>query len=266
MLVTGGSGTLGGELLRLAPDAVGTYLNHPFDGGVRLDVRHADAVASAVDGHDVVIHTAYAQEDAQVTADGTAAVATACAAAGARLVHMSTDVVFDGTLPRPYREDDAPNPVTDYGRAKLAAERAVVERCPEALVVRTSLIYAGPPAGPAAQERGPLAAAAGESDLAFFVDEFRSPVQVGDLATALLELAAGDASGVLHVAGADHVSRSEFARLVVLARGGDPDRLRSASFRDLGLDRPAQCVLDSSRARSLLTTRLRGVREVLAPR
>jgi dTDP-4-dehydrorhamnose reductase len=265
VLVTGGSGTLGAELLRRAPDAIGTYLTNPFDGGVRLDVRDADAVARAVAGHDVVIHTAYVQEDAEVTADGTAAVAAACKGAGARLVHVSTDVVFDGTLSRPYSEDDAPNPITDYGRAKLAAERAVAAHCPGALVVRTSLIYAGPPADPPAQERAPLAAAAGDDDRAFFVDEFRSPVQVGDLAAALLELAASDASGVLHVAGADHVSRSEFARLVVLARGGDPDRLRSASFRHLGLERPAQCALDSTRARALLTTRLRGVREVLTP-
>jgi dTDP-4-dehydrorhamnose reductase len=68
----------------------------------------------------------------------------------------------------------------------------------------------------------------------------------------------------LHVAGADGVSRYEFARLVVASRGGDPETLESASFRDLGLDRPADCRLDCTRAASLLKTRLRGVNEVLA--
>ena len=77
---------------------------------MQLDVRDAEAVAQAVDGHDAVIHTAYVQEDIGVIVDGTAFVAAACAAAGARLVHVSTDVVFDGALGRPYREDDEPEP------------------------------------------------------------------------------------------------------------------------------------------------------------
>jgi dTDP-4-dehydrorhamnose reductase len=99
--------------------------------------------------------------------------------------------------------------------------------------------------------------------MAFFTDELRSPVHVGDLAAALVELAASDAGGVLHAGGADSVSRYEFARLVVAARGVDPEHLRAASFRELGMQRPADCTLDSSRAQAALRTRLRGVREVL---
>jgi dTDP-4-dehydrorhamnose reductase len=266
VLVTGGSGYLGRELLRQAPEAVGTFLNRSLDGGVRLDVRDASAVALAVAGHDAVIHTAYVQDDPFVIVDGSVNVATACAASGARLVHVSTDVVFDGTLGRPYREDDEPTPITEYGRAKLVAERAVARLCPGALIVRTSLIYGGPGLEPSRHEQDALDAAGGRADIAFFTDELRSPVQVGDLAAALLELIGLDERGVLHVAGADSVSRYEFARLVVVAQGGDPDRVRGANAGELGLNRPADCRLDSSRARALLTTRLRGVREVLAPR
>ena len=259
MLVTGGSGYLGAELLRQAPDAVGTYLSRPYEGGVPLDVRDPAAVARAVDGHSAVIHTAYVQQDRSVIADGSAAVAAASAAAGARLVHVSTDVVFDGRLGRPYREDDEPSPITDYGAAKLAAERAVADRAPGAVIVRTSLIYGGPRREPSHQERQPL-----DGSMKFFTDELRSPVQVGDLAAALLELVAlTGVFGPLHVAGADGVSRHEFARLVVGARGGDPAGVEAASFRELGLDRPADCRLDCSRAASLLRTPLRGVREVL---
>ena len=258
MLITGGSGYLGSELLRQAPTAVGTYLTTPFDGGIELDVRDRAAVAPAMNGHDVVIHTAYVQDDASVIVDGTAAVAAACATAGARLVHMSTDVVFDGKLGRPYREDDTAEPITGYGRAKVAAEREVAERCADALIVRTSLIYGGPPREPSRQEQQAL-----DARMAFFLDELRSPVHVGDLAAAVLELAASDERGVLHVAGADGVSRYEFARLLVAARGGEPDQLRSASLRDAGLERPADCRLDCARAADLLDARLRGVREVL---
>lgn len=255
MLVTGGSGYLGAALLRARPDAVGTYLTTPIERGVRLDVRDAAAVADAVAGHDAVIHTAYVQEDASVIVDGTTAVADACARTGARLVHVSTDVVFDGALGRPYTEDDEPTPITDYGRAKLAAERAVAERCPRAAIARTSLIYGGPPHEPSRQEQLALA-----GDMAFFTDELRSAVQVDDLAAALLELATSDGAptGVLHLGGADGVSRYEFARLVVAARRRDPDTVRSASFRDLALERPADCRLASSR-----TQPLRGIREVL---
>jgi dTDP-4-dehydrorhamnose reductase len=253
VLVTGGSGYLGAALLRHAPEAVGTYLTAPIAGGIPLDVRNADAVARAVAGHEVVIHTAYVQEDSSVVVDGTASVARASAAAGARLVHVSTDVVFDGALGRPYREDDEPTPITDYGRAKLAAERAVAELCPDAAIVRTSLVYGGPPVEPSRQEQQAIDAA-----MPFFTDEVRSPVQVDDLAAAILAL---EDAGVVHLAGADAVSRYEFARLVVAARGGDPESVRAASFRDLGLERPADCTLESTRVPPL-----RGVREVLGGR
>jgi dTDP-4-dehydrorhamnose reductase len=256
MLVTGGSGYLGSALLRLRPDAVGTYLTTPIAGGLALDVRDADAVARAVDGQDVVIHTAYVQEDIGVIVDGTAFVARACAAAGARLVHISTDVVFDGELGRPYHEDDAPNPITEYGRAKLAAEHAVGAACPGAAIARTSLIYGGPALPPSRQEQQAI-----DAEMPFFTDELRSPVQVDDLAAAVLDLAAGDVSGVVHLGGADAVSRYEFARLGVAARGGDPGVVRAASFRELGLTRPADCTLASRRARPL-----RGAREVLGVR
>jgi dTDP-4-dehydrorhamnose reductase len=255
LLVTGGSGYLGEELLRQAgADALGTYLTTPFEGGLRLDVRDAAAVLDAVAGHEAVIHTAYMQEDAGVIVDGSSAVAEACAATGARLVHISTDVLFDGTLGRPYREDDEPSPITGYGRAKHAAERAVAERCPDAAIVRTSLIYGGPGLEPSHQEQVAI-----DAPHPFFTDEIRSPVQVGDLATAVLRLVDdGSVAGPVHLAGADHISRYDFARLVVAARGGDADRIEAASFRDLGLTRPADCRLESRRAQPL-----RGVRETL---
>jgi dTDP-4-dehydrorhamnose reductase len=256
LLVTGGSGYLGAELLRRAAGATGTYLTNPFDGGLRVDVRDGDAVRLAVAGHDTVIHTAYVQDDPASIVDGTAAVAEVCGAAGARLVHVSTDVVFAGDLGRPYREDDEPAPVTAYGRAKLGAEQIVAAACPSAAIVRTSLIYGGPAHDPPRHETDALAAEGG-----FFTDELRSPVQVGDLAIALLAVAVGDHAGPLHLAGADGVSRYEFARLIVAARGGDPDRVRAASFRDLGLTRPADC-----RLRSASAAPLRGVREVLRSR
>ena len=91
----------------------------------------------------------------------------------------------------------------------------------------------------------------------FFIDEFRSPVHVDDLASALLELLELEFPGPLHVAGADDVSRYEFAVLL----GADERRIERAQTSP---DRAPDVTLDSSQAAALLATRLRGVHEVLA--
>jgi len=264
LLVTGGSGYLGGEILRRRPDATGTV--HTAAGGPRLDVRDAPSISRLV--ADVrpgcVIHTAYARDGAGASAinvDGARNVAAAAAAAGARLIHVSTDVVFAGDAGRPYVEADPPDPVTGYGRSKAAAEAAVREAHPGAAIVRTSLIYGGDE--PSGHERTVLDVLDGASDMAFFTDELRCPVAVGDLAEALLELAGLEHAGPLHVAGPDAVSRYELARLVAAANGRDPALLRGAPSATGGSRRPLDCRLDCGLARSLLATPLRGVREVL---
>jgi dTDP-4-dehydrorhamnose reductase len=256
LFVTGMGGYLGAELRRRAP-AAGWEVSG-VEGSAQLDVRDAAGVRAAVRSArpDVVVHTAYRMDDAAVNVEGTRAVAAAALAAGARLVHLSTDVVF-GDGERALTEDDPPGPVTAYGESKLEAERA----CPaDALIVRTSLLYGGE--RPSTHEVAAIEAADGVRDMAFFTDEVRCPIAVGDLADAVLELAASDAAGPLHVAGADALDRLEFARLVAAQHGRDPGALRGGVG---GPGRPKRLALDCSRARAMLRTRLRGAREVLAP-
>jgi dTDP-4-dehydrorhamnose reductase len=264
LLVTGGTGYLGAELLRQASPRplAATYLSSaPGPAAadwIRLDVRDIAAVRRTFERllPAAVIHTAYRQDDRAVTTDGAAAVADAAAAAGARMVHLSSDLVFDGTKGSAYTEDDPPSPIGDYGRDKADAERAVLARHPRALVVRTSLIYGGEQPSRAEQ-----AALGGADDAVFFDDELRSPVLVSDLAAALLELLETDLAGVLHVAGRDTVSRYRLACLFAEAHGRASERVARGTIAASGLVRPANCALDSSRARGLLRTRLRGVRE-----
>jgi dTDP-4-dehydrorhamnose reductase len=254
LLVTGGCGTLGRELVERAP-ARGWALRATWwqreprgeADWVRVDVRDPAAVAEAAAGCDAAIHTAYRQDgDAWSTnVDGSEAVARAMRSG--RLVHLSSDLVFDGARGR-YREEDATGPVNDYGRSKAEAERRVAAAHPAATIVRTSLIYGGAEPGP--QER--LA----REGTRFFVDEIRSPVHAGDLAEALLDLLDRDVPGPLHLGGADDVDRYDFALLL----GADPARIERAHTTP---DRAPDVSLDSSRAAALLPTRLRGVYEVL---
>ena len=253
LLITGGSGYLGGELVRRAPaagwDATGTRFASAGDSPV-LDVRDTAAVDRLVGKirPAAIVHTAYLQSGpdmADVNVAGSANVARAAAAAGARLVHLSTDFVFDGDKDGAYREDDEPAPVTSYGESKLAAERAVAAEHPAALLVRTSLLYAGPQPGP--HERLVADAIAGTADVGFFTDELRCPIAVGDLAAALLELLGGDLRGPLHVAGSETVSRYRFAALVAERRRARPRPAAARSQR-----RPAR---DGGRATARSTAR-----------
>jgi dTDP-4-dehydrorhamnose reductase len=254
LMVTGGCGYLGRELVARAA-AQGwavraTWFERPPpEGGdwVRVDVRDEAAFAEAVDGVDAVVHTAYRQGEREWDINVVGSAAVARAAARCRLVHLSTDLVFSGEHGG-YREEDEPAPVNSYGRSKAEAERRVAAAHPAATIVRTSLIYGGAEPGP--QER--LA----RENRRFFVDELRSPVQVGDLAEAILELLPLDVPGPLHLGGADDVSRFDFAVLL----GADPGKLEPTRTTAA---RAPNVTLDSSRARGLLSTRLRGVREVL---
>jgi len=243
ILVTGGAGYLGSELRRQVPDALATWHRAPLEGGIRLDVRDDEAVHRVLlkHGPDVVIHTAYAMGDAETITRGSRNVALAAHRVDARLIHLSTDLVFDGEQGAPYAEDAEPRPVSPYGQAKLEAEALVRSHHREALVVRTSLLIGG---------AGPQEALAQRDDVVFHTDEIRCPTRVDELAAALLELAARDETGILHVAAPDAVSRYELAR-VLGAR--DPHGAPTPPGRARNV------ALDSTRAAALLATKLRGV-------
>jgi len=295
MLVTGGSGFLGGWVARLArPDwrVTATYLTEPRTAPDihwrRLDVRDESMVAALMERvcPRVVVHAAalnpgQGTEFEAVNARGTHNVARAAARLGARLIHISTDVVFDGEKGG-YVEEDHPSPVTAYGHSKALAEEAVRGADVASIIVRTSLLYGAvanayrrslketPWQDWDRQTRWVVGDLEAGRTLHLFTDEIRCPIYVVTLASALLELAQSNETGkravdVLHVAGTQPLSRYAFGLRLARFHGVDPAGIVPALSRQSGMARPLDCTLDCSRAQALLRTSLPGVDQVLAP-
>jgi dTDP-4-dehydrorhamnose reductase len=255
VLVTGASGFLGSEVMRLAEhEVVPTYHSQPVPDGIRMDIRDRSEVEDVIRKvrPDGIIHTAFRQSDWATTADGPANIALA--ARGTRLVFVSTDVVFGG-CEQPYDEDASPCPITPYGAAKAAAETAIRAIDPSAVIARTSLIIGYD--RKSSTEQLVHALAAGEPG-ALYTGNIRCPVHVTDLASALLELLVSDAGGTAHVAGPEAVNRLELGRLIATRDGLDPHALPFAPGP------PSDVRLNCERTQKLLSTRLRPVSEFLA--
>jgi dTDP-4-dehydrorhamnose reductase len=278
IFITGGTGYLGQVLVRMALhqgwQVAASYHSQqpPADDAVAwmpLDLRDEAGInaAFAVFQPELVMHTAYRLRDPdlmEVTGEGAGRVARAAQAVGARLLHMSSDALFDGERKTAYTESDPPSPITPYGEAKARAEALVNAAHPQAIIVRTSLIYGFAPLDP--HTRFILAIAEGQSDERLFTDEYRCPIWVEELGAALIEVVKSDFMGLINIAGAERLSRYEFGVLLARYWGRDPQRLRQGLSIENATRRPRNCVLDSGLARSLFSTPLRGVSEVLAQR
>jgi dTDP-4-dehydrorhamnose reductase len=233
-LVVGGRGMLGTDLVeRLG----GSGEPVTAVGSAELDIRDADACAAAVRGFAVVVNCAAwtAVDDAEqaeadafaVNAVGAANLARAAARQGARLVHISTDYVFDGAASAPYAEDAPPAPRSAYGRTKAAGEWAVRAEHGDALVVRTAWLYG---------RHGrcfprTIAGALTQRDVLDVVaDQVGQPTWTVDVADLVVRLVvAGAPAGTYHATSDGVASWHEFARAVAEEQGLDPARVRETT-------------------------------------
>jgi dTDP-4-dehydrorhamnose reductase len=275
VLITGASGLLGANLVLAAADTgqVVIAVSHRHrvrleDGETTLADLSEPGVADELIGRvrpSVVIHTAAATDVDACERDPSlafrmnegmaSAVAAAAAEAGARLIHISTDAVF-GTHGE-HGEEDMPEPLNVYGATKLAGEMAVLAAHPAALVVRTT-IYGWNALSKSSLAEWFLKRLRRGERTGGFSDAWMSPILVNDLADALLELSEGKQHGVLHVAGAECVSKADFGRRIAAVFGLDPDLIYPLALSNgsLSAQRGTSQCLRVSRAESLLARRL----------
>lgn len=272
-LVTGASGQLGGH--------VAAYLcrHRPVDRLVALSGRSRTLVDGAATVRAAltdlsalrqavlatrpthIIHLAamtavsdaFANPDlAQRTnVDATRALAEAAEEVSAKMVFSSTDMVFDGDH-APYAEAAAPNPLSEYGRSKLAAERALEGR-PRVLTVRIPLLFGLPVTPRKTTFYNQMQSLWAGEPLKLFRDEYRTPLWLPDAAACLVALAESDLDGLIHLAGPQRLSRLELLAQCASALGVPNPKLIAISRSDVAAPepRPEDLSLDDSRLRRL---------------
>jgi dTDP-4-dehydrorhamnose reductase len=278
VLVTGAGGLLGSLLVERAGRA-----GHDVVAATRADVDVTDgaAVRRAISdaGPDWVVHcaawTAVDRAEAEpeaafaVNARGAGHVASAAAASGARLAHVSTDYVFDGRRRAPYRVGDRPNPLSVYGRSKWAGERAVRRAFEEGsawgaepLIVRTGWLYGE---GGRGFVRTIVDRASAGAALRVVDDQVGRPTSAANVTEALLDLIERGAGGIWHVADRGEATWLEFAREAVRIAGMDVD-IEGVSTASWGAPapRPGYSVLDLGRTEEALGRPMQEWKEALA--
>ena len=262
ILVVGGQGSLGQELLRRLPNAIGT--SRTGVAGEALDIVDPDQVMEVVRQcrPTCVINTAamtsvdVCEKERELAASvhvgGTRNLVAACEVTGSRFVHLSTNYVFDGAG-GPYDEDDLPNPLSVYGQTKLESESLVMDTDNGGLVIRTAVFY-----GLEARKPNFVTWALRQLILgrpvSIVTDEWANPTYVSDLAEAIVALVHREASGILHGAGPDFFTRYEMVMAVCDVFGLDRGLVTPVTSDDLGqaAARPPRAGLKTDRIRALL--------------
>lgn len=276
VFITGGGGMLATALQRVL--AGRGVRPHVFDR-LGCDVTDEQAVRSLFHRHRPTLLlncAAYTKVDlaeqeaeraAKVNGEGPGCLARLCAEFGAKLVHYSTDYVFDGTLRRPLRPDDPVGPQSAYGRSKLLGEQAIRRVAGvDYLIVRTAWLYG--PNGPNFVKTMLNVARAGKP-LRVVNDQVGSPTYTPDLAEATLELIDRSAGGVWHLSNAGQTTWFDFAREIFAEWGLSPDLQPTTSDawksqRPESAIRPAYSVLDVEPFARLTARPMRHWREALA--
>ena len=278
LLVIGASGLLGSKVFVQAGPIYGvkgTY-NPEVDGKTSwrlepLDVGSKEEVERLFEKtvpELVILTAAMTNVDAcerqplvanRVNATGPELVARSCKKAGAKLLHVSTDYVFDGSKNRKYTEEDVPRPISVYGQSKLAGETAVLKTLPGSIVARPAVLYGWNPL----EDKDNFVTwvlkklRKGEK-VPMFQDQRVSPTLVDDLAETLLKLVEGDLNGLWHVSGPDCLDRPTCGRMIARAFELDEKLVVPVPSSSVSLPakRPKQSCLDIAKVEKALNRKM----------
>lgn len=275
VLITGGGGQLASDLEELLAGREDVAAPSRQE----LDISDDEAVRRAFDSvgpelvfncaafHNVEVCETEEDRSFAVNARAVKRLAQRCEEAGARLVHLSTNYVFDGRRSEPYAEHDAPNPRSVYALSKLAGEYAALAYCSRALVVRTAGLYGvhgSASKGGNFVTRMVARAREDGAQLRMVADQRLSPTFTADLASALHEAVERDATGVVHLTSSGDCSWHEFT-VEIMRRAGIDVAVEAVqtTIPPGGADRPLNGVLARPRADELGLPPLRPWREGL---
>jgi dTDP-4-dehydrorhamnose reductase len=283
ILITGVSGFIGGHLFARPPadwEVWGTHLNSLMEAesarSLRVDLRDPAALQAVMRGvkPDLVIHAAaYSRvrfcEQAPTAAWETNTWVTTtlceiCLKQKARLIFLSSDMVFDG-VKGAFSESDRPNPINFYGWTKLAAEKRVADLGDLAVIARTNLTYGQASRGGTSFSQEVIETIRAGKPYYLFADQHRSFISVQNLADCLWELAAGEFSGVIHLGGTESTDRYSFGLKLAQRARLDTQLLLPSSASTAGFDHgyPRNNTFDLTLASQVLKTRLLGLDEGL---
>jgi len=272
ILLIGASGMLGGDLqplLSARHEVIGRNshdldITDPVQTEKEIHLLQPDVVINAAAFTDVDGCESQRERAFSVNAEGAGHVARSCRSAGARLIHLSTDYVFDGTSPVPYTEESSPHPLNVYGESKLQGERSIQETGGNHLILRTAWLYG---------RQGKnfvdtiLRLASRQEELRVVDDQRGSPTFTRDLSRAMAQLLDKDVRGILHVTNSGSCSWFEFTKKILATKRipGREIRVVPISSRELNRParRPSNSVLECSRFQKLTGSQMRPWDEAL---
>lgn len=278
LLITGSSGFLGSTIARRTAadfEVFGVdYSSKQVPNSLPLDIRNRQQVITSFQKirPALVVHTAalvnvdYCQDHAEeawmTNAEGTENVAIAAKEAGAKLVYISTDSVFDGKRGM-YTEEDKPNPINIYARAKLEGEKRVKRHLADSLIVRTAFYGWSPSRSKASLAEWVISGLRQNEPRQMFTDVFFTPIFIDNLVEAIIDMHRRGLSGIYHVGGSERCSKYDFGLQIAGAFGLDRKLIEPISIEQAKLKapRPKDVSLNVTKASSAINTSLLDVRE-----
>jgi dTDP-4-dehydrorhamnose reductase len=272
ILLIGARGMLGGDLqpiLSAVHEVIGRDVHDlditdPMQTEKEIRLLRPEVVINAAAFTDVDGCESQRERAFSVNGVGAGHVAHGCRSAGSRLIHLSTDYIFDGTSRVPYTEESPPRPLNVYGESKLRGEQSIQETGGNHLILRTAWLYG---------KHGKnfvdtiLRLASQEEELRVVDDQRGSPTFTRDLSRAIAQLLEKDVRGILHVTNSGSCSWFEFAKRILKTKGVPDRKIRVVPISSRQLNRPARrpfnSVLDCSRFQKLTGSKMRPWDEAL---